>query len=75
MDILSCRPFGVTTKMMGMRKSGGMITPTDCAVSTLADLGKTDTTFSGFNHKVSGSFFNLKTEKEVFQTYASYSKK
>ena len=69
-DVLSCRPFGVTTKMMKMKKGPFMITPTDCAVSTLADLGKTKTTFTGFRHKISGSFFNLKTEEQNFETYS-----
>lgn len=56
-DVLSVRPFGVVTPMMKMLRGKFMITPEDCVISTLADLGKTDTTYTGFMHKVQGGFF------------------
>jgi len=37
-DIISPRPFGVTTKMMKMKKGPFMITPLDCAQSCVGDL-------------------------------------
>lgn len=60
-DVLSVRPFGVKTPMMGMKKGKQMITPKDCAISSLADLGKSDATWTGFKHKLQGSFFETKT--------------
>lgn len=56
-DILSVRPFGVRTPMMSNSKGKFMITAKDCVVSSLADLGKTDTTWTGFMHKVQGAYF------------------
>jgi short-subunit dehydrogenase len=41
-DIISIRPFGVTTTMYRMKKNYYAITPADCAFSSLADLGKVD---------------------------------
>lgn len=61
-DVLSVRPFGVKTPMMEMKKGKFMITPKDCVISSLADLGVADTTWTGFLHKVQASFFNNFTE-------------
>lgn len=57
-DILSVRPFGVRTPMMGMKKGPFMITPQDCVISSLADLGHFDTTWTGFRHKMQAAFFS-----------------
>lgn len=65
-DILSSRPFGVTTKMMKMGKGPLMITPEECVRSSLADLGKTDTSYTGFLHKLGATIFGQKTEKQRF---------
>ncbi len=56
-DVLTIRPFGVKTPMMSMKKSKFMITPKDCVLSSLADLGKSETTWTGFLHKVQASYF------------------
>lgn len=48
--------------MMEMKKGKFMITPKDCVISSLADLGVADTTWTGFLHKVQASFFNNFTE-------------
>lgn len=74
-DIISCRPFGVTTSMMKMKKASFMITPRDCALSTLADLGKTHTTFSGFDHKVAGSFVSQMSHQAVCDYFGKEFKK
>lgn len=52
LDIISIRPFGVSTPMLRMLKSKFIITPKDCVLSSLADLGNADTSWSGFMHKV-----------------------
>lgn len=57
-DVLSVRPFGVRTSMMAMNKGKFMITPKDCVLSSLADLGKTDTTYTGLMHKIQASYFD-----------------
>jgi short-subunit dehydrogenase len=41
-DVLSVKPFGVTSGMMSMSKGKFMISPKECVLSTLADLGTTD---------------------------------
>lgn len=51
-DIISVRPFGVSTPMLSMKKSKYIITPKDCAFSSLADVGSADESWSGFLHKV-----------------------
>lgn len=43
--------------MLSMKKSSEIITPRQCAVGVLIDLGNCDTTFSGVPHKFMGSFF------------------
>ena len=55
-DVLSVCPFGVTTKMMRMKKGALMITPRECVNATLADLlaGKTST-FGYWKHKLNSS--------------------
>jgi 17beta-estradiol 17-dehydrogenase / very-long-chain 3-oxoacyl-CoA reductase len=72
-DVLSVRPFGVTTYMMKMKKGPFMITPRVCAFSSLADLlaGK-KTTFTGFKHKISEVAFKHLTEDESFALYDYY---
>jgi len=62
-DILSVRPFGVRTPMLKMMKGKFIITPKDCVISTLADLGKYDTTWTGFKHKMQGAYLGRKNEK------------
>lgn len=55
-DVLSVRPFGVATKMMQMKKGPFMITPRQCAISSLTDLvGGETTTFSHLKHKLSST--------------------
>lgn len=56
-DVLSVRPFGVQTPMMSMKKGKFMITPKDCVVSSLGDLGEVDATWTGFMHKIQGAYF------------------
>lgn len=61
-----------------MRKGKFMITPKDCVVSSLADLGKFDTTWTGFMHKVQAAYFQRFSEQARFETYDklfSYAKK
>lgn len=62
-DILSLRPFGVTTNMMRMKKMQRMITPKQCAIASLTELGKTDATFGGFPHKILSSYFGSLTDQ------------
>jgi hypothetical protein len=52
--------------MMSMAKGPFMISPKTCVISSLADLGTNDATWSGFMHKVQASFMGRMTEKEVF---------
>lgn len=66
------RPFGVTTPMLSMQKSKYIITPKDCAFSSLADLGTTDESWSGFRHKVQASILERLTEEQVFQFYDKF---
>ena len=61
-DVLCSRPFGVITPMTRMHRGPWMISPEECVLSTLADLGKADTTFSGYKHKLQGAFMELATE-------------
>ena len=69
-DVLSVRPFGVTTFMMKMKKGPYMITPRVCAFSSLADLlAGSKVTFSGFKHKLSSVAFQHLTEDECFALY------
>jgi short-subunit dehydrogenase len=57
-DVISVRPFGVTTKMMKMKKGPFMITPIECAKSSLSDmLAGEKTSFSGLKHKLSSVKF------------------
>lgn len=74
-DILSVRPFGVTTGMMKMQKKARMITPKHCATAVLADLGHGDATFSGLPHKIMASFFGSLDEQGRLQAYDSAWKK
>lgn len=70
-DIISVAPFGVTTKMMMMKKGPFMVNPRQCVKATLADLigGKT-TTFGAFKHKLSAALgFEPFTEEQRFKTY------
>ena len=63
-DVISIRPFGVTTKMMKMKKGPLMITPRECALSSLADLlAGHEATFSHFKHKASSWMFQFLTEE------------
>ena len=56
-------------------KGPWMISPTDCVVSSLGDLGKTETTFTGFKHKVANTFFSLMSERKTFDFYVKGWKK
>lgn len=72
-DVVSIRPFGVTTKMMKMKKGPLMITPRDCAYSSLADaLAGKKLTYSHFKHKLSAIAFQHLTELQSFQLYDYY---
>ena len=54
---MTARPFGVTTKMMKMKKGPFMITPMDCAKSIMADtLAGEKITYSGAKHKMTDGF-------------------
>ena len=68
-DVISVRPFGVKTPMMDMKKGVYMITPQDCVVSSLADLGVADVTWTGFKHKVQASFFEQFTEEQTLEIF------
>lgn len=60
MDVLSVTPFGVTTKMMKMKKGPFMITPRQCATASLADLlAGQKQTFTHMKHKISNTAFHL----------------
>ena len=61
--------------MTRVGKSKWMISPIECAFSSLADLGKTPTTFSGFKHKISAVFFGQMRERKRFDMYAKIWKK
>lgn len=62
-DIMSVRPFGVTTAMMQMKKGPYMITPRQCATSSIADLlAGQKQSFSGFKHKLSSVAFQHLSE-------------
>ena len=63
------RPFGVTTPLLGMMRNERTITPAECVFSVMADLGKTDTTFSGFPHKLIDAVWKNLREKEIFDQY------
>lgn len=65
MDIISCCPFGVTTKMLNYRKGPLIISAEDCVRSTLGDLGNSDFTYTGFKHKLAAR--NLEMIKEERQ--------
>lgn len=56
-DIISVRPFGVKTAMLKMKKDPRIITPKQCAVAALTDLGNSETSFSGVQHKIMAAFF------------------
>lgn len=71
-DIISVRPFGVSTPMLSMKKSRYIITPKDCAFSSLADVGSSDESWSGFLHKVQASIMERLTEEQVFQFYEKF---
>jgi hypothetical protein len=63
MDVVTVRPFGVTTKMMKMKKGPFMITPMECAKSTIADtLAGDKITYTGAKHKMSNGFFRWLSE-------------
>lgn len=69
-DVLSVRPFGVTTKMMKMKKGPFMITPRQCATSTLADLlGGEKLSFGHFKHWLSSIAFQKLSEEEALKLY------
>ena len=59
----------MTTPMTKEKKGPWMISPTDCVISSLGDLGKTDATFTGFKHKMSNSIFSLANERKRFSLY------
>lgn len=63
-DVLSVCPFGVTTAMMQMKKGPYMITPRQCAKSSIADLlAGEKLSFSGFKHKLSSVAFQKLSEE------------
>jgi hypothetical protein len=47
--------------MMGMVKGRFMISPKTCVISSFADLGTTDATWTGFMHKVQATFLGRMT--------------
>jgi hypothetical protein len=70
MDVLTVRPFSVTTKMMKMKKGPASITPRECVLSSLADLlAGNKQTFSGFRHKLSAALFQDLSEEKKFELF------
>jgi short-subunit dehydrogenase len=69
-DIISVRPFGVTTRMMRMKKGPFMISPRECAVASLADMlaGK-KVTFGHYKHKLSSLAFEYLSEVKRFELF------
>ena len=61
-DILTYRPFGVSTPMMGNKRGPMMITPQECASTAIQELGVFKESFGGYKHKLSGAFFARMTE-------------
>lgn len=62
-DIISLRPFGVTTKMMKMKKGPLMITPRECAKSALIEMVDGHiTSFGHSKHKLSRTAFEWLSE-------------
>jgi short-subunit dehydrogenase len=45
-DIMSVRPFAVKTSMLKMKARGACITPKQCVVGALRDLGYGDASFA-----------------------------
>lgn len=55
LDILSLKPFDVSTKMIGYRQTDIMtISPEKCVHGTLNDLGYQDDTYGHWMHKIQG---------------------
>lgn len=52
-----------------MKKGKFMITPQDCVISSLADLGHFDTTWTGFMHKVQATYFQRMSEEKRLEIY------
>jgi short-subunit dehydrogenase len=72
-DVISVRPFGVSTKMMKFKKGPFMITPRQCAFSALADMLAGETfTFTHFKHKLNSVPFKHLSEDESFALYDYY---
>lgn len=46
-----------------------MISPEICALTTLADLGHSDYTYTGFKHKLVACLLDCYSEKEAQQFY------
>ncbi|KRX06471.1 hypothetical protein PPERSA_05084 [Pseudocohnilembus persalinus] len=55
-DVLSLKPFFVTTKMTGFQKKMGAISPKACAQGALNHLGELTTTNGDKAHKLQGFF-------------------
>lgn len=68
-DVLTVRPFGVTTGIVRMRKEERFITPKQCVSAILKDLGRVDTTFSALPHKILGAFFESINEQQRLDVF------
>ena len=71
-DVLSVRPFGVSTQMAGFIKGVGAITPRQCVKGVLTDLlGRKRTTFGHYIHKASRvMLFGGNTEEQSLSLMA-----
>ena len=71
MDVISMRPFGVTTKMMKMKKGPFMISPRAFAKESLGELlAGHDVSFGHSRHKAMVSLaFEGKNEEESFKVF------
>lgn len=74
-DIISCCPFGVTTKMLNYKKGPIIISAEDCVRSTLGDLGKSDLSYTGLKHKIAATYFERIEEEDQQKIYGKIWKK
>lgn len=65
-DVLTYRPFGVSTPMMSQRQGNLMISPKECAETAIHELGVLSCSFGGYKHKLSGEVFDSMSEEQRF---------
>lgn len=60
-DILSLRPFYVSTPMNGLKRGLDTITPEACVAGTFSKIGHDIETYGGINHSIQGSIMECAT--------------